>query len=126
MTRRPPRSSRYYTLCPYTTLFRSRIARALEVIRSTRKPLGWGHAHMEGGIGGEIALRPLLLLPPKPWLFERCDRRFEHMLERGAVEEVERLMERRLKPDLPVMRAIGVREIAAWQEGEIKIGRAHV
>src|SRR3546814_2067337 len=41
------------------------------------------------------------------------------MLERGAVEEVERLMERRLKPDLPVMRAIGVREIAAWQEGEI-------
>src|SRR3546814_14469285 len=65
------------------------------------------------------ALRPLLLLPPKPWLFERCDRRFEHMLERGAVEEVERLMDRRLKPDLPVMRAIGVREIAAWQEGEI-------
>src|SRR3546814_15358617 len=41
------------------------------------------------------------------------------MLEQGAVEEVERLMERRLKPDLPVMRAIGVREIAAWQEGEI-------
>src|SRR3546814_16690081 len=41
------------------------------------------------------------------------------MLERGAVEEVERLMERRLKPDLPVMRAIGVRDIAAWQEGEI-------
>src|SRR3546814_2520317 len=57
----------------------SRIARALEVIRSTRKPLGWWHAHMEGGIGGEIALRPLLLLPPKPWLFERCDRRFDHL-----------------------------------------------
>src|SRR3546814_12573255 len=41
------------------------------------------------------------------------------MLEQGAVEEVERLMERRLKPDLPGMRAIGVREIADWPEGEI-------
>src|SRR3546814_19381390 len=123
MRRRPPRSSRTDTHCPYTTLFRSvaeaylalqqedsesaarlapadssRIARALAVIRSTRKPLGWWHAHMEGGIGGEIALRPLLLLPPKPWLFERCASRFEHKPKRGPEEVCERLMERSPKP----------------------------
>lgn len=97
----------------------SRIARALEVVRSTGKPLGWWHAHMEGGIGEAISLRPLLLLPPRSWLFERCDRRFEQMLEHGAVKEAEQLMARNLPPDLPVMRAIGVREIGAWQRREM-------
>lgn len=92
----------------------NRIARALEVIRSTGRPLGWWHQHMEGGIGESITLRPLLLLPPKNWLLERCDRRFEQMLEQGAVEEVEQLLARKLVPNLPVMRAIGVREIEAW------------
>lgn len=97
----------------------SRVARALEVARSTGRPLGWWHRHMEGGIGEYIALRPLLLLPPREWLFERCDRRFEAMLEEGAVEEVEQLLARRLSPELPVMRAIGVRDIAAWLAGKI-------
>lgn len=97
----------------------SRIARALEVVRSTGQPLGWWHRHMEGGVGAQIALRPLLLLPPREWLFERCDRRFEAMLEQGAVEEVERLMARQLPSDLPVMRAIGVREIASWLAGDL-------
>ncbi|HKR17837.1 tRNA (adenosine(37)-N6)-dimethylallyltransferase MiaA [Rhizorhapis sp.] len=97
----------------------SRVARALEVVRSTGKPLGWWHQHMTGGIGKDIALHPLVLLPPREWLFERCDRRFEAMLEHGAIAEVERLLDRNLPTGLPVMRAIGVREIAAWLSGEI-------
>lgn len=92
----------------------NRIARALEVIRSTGRPLGWWHQHMEGGIGQSVTICPLVLLPPRSWLLARCDLRFEQMLEQGAVEEVERLLSRDLKPDLPVMRAIGVREIGAW------------
>ena len=40
------------------------------------------------------------------------------MIEHGAVEEVEALLRRRLDPKLPVMRAIGVREIAAFLNGE--------
>lgn len=97
----------------------SRVARALEVVRSTGKPLGWWHQHMVGGIGKDIALHPLVLLPPREWLFERCDRRFEAMLEHGAIAEVERMLDRNLPTGLPVMRAIGVREIAAWLSGEI-------
>lgn len=97
----------------------SRVARALEVVRSTGKPLGWWHQHMEGGIGDRINLRPLLLLPPRDWLFERCDQRFVGMLEQGAVDEVRMLMARKLPAELPIMRAIGVREIAAWLAGDI-------
>jgi tRNA dimethylallyltransferase len=41
------------------------------------------------------------------------------MAETGAVHEVEALLARKLDPSLPVMRAIGVREIAAFLAGEI-------
>ncbi len=91
----------------------TRIARALEVVRSTGRPLADWQQHLEGGIVDQVALRPLILLPPRDWLIARCDRRFAAMLDHGAAEEVATLMQRNLNPELPVMRAIGVREIAA-------------
>lgn len=96
----------------------TRIARALEVVRSTGRTLAHWQTLREGGIGGAVALHPLVLLPNRAWLYERCDRRFETMIESGAVEEVEALLARALDPMLPVMRAIGVREIASWLRGE--------
>ncbi|WP_427968391.1 tRNA (adenosine(37)-N6)-dimethylallyltransferase MiaA [Altererythrobacter sp.] len=95
-----------------------RIARALEVVRSTGKTLGQWQAEKSGGIADVIELHPLILLPDREWLYERCDRRFELMLEHGAIEEVERLLARQLSSDLPVMRAIGVPEIAAFLRGD--------
>lgn len=97
----------------------TRVARALEVVRSTGAPMAHWQAHKIGGIGDRVSLHPLILQPPRDWLLERCDRRFAAMLERGAVAEVEQLLARKLNPDLPVMRAIGVPEIARWQRGTI-------
>ena len=57
---------------------------------------------------------PLLLLPPRDWLAAGCDTRFDAMFEDGQ-DEVAALVARGLDPTLPVMRAIGVREIAAFQ-----------
>ncbi len=95
-----------------------RIARALEVVRSTGKPLAHWHGERVGGIGAGITLFPLVLLPERTRLYHRCDVRFERMMESGAVPEVEALLARELPPALPVMRAIGVREIAGWLRGE--------
>ncbi|WP_030540499.1 tRNA (adenosine(37)-N6)-dimethylallyltransferase MiaA [Sphingobium sp. DC-2] len=97
----------------------TRVARALEVVRSTGRTLALWQQHKSGGIAAQISLAPLILLPPRPWLFERCDRRFEQMVTDGGVEEAERLIARGLSPSLPVMRAIGVPEIAAWLGGRI-------
>ena len=96
----------------------TRIARALEVVRSTGRPLAHWQERRVGGIGSSIELRPLILLPDREWLYQRCDQRFAQMLDGGAAEEVEALLSRGLSPDLPVMRAIGVREIARWLKGE--------
>ena len=91
-----------------------RIARALEVKRSTGITLADWQMSKAGGIGDEVTLYPMVLEPDRPWLYERCDLRFEAMLEMGAIAEVEALLARELDPDLPVMRAIGVPEIAAF------------
>ena len=98
---------------------RQRIARALEVKRSTGVTLADWQIAKAGGIAEEVTLHPLVLLPDRTWLYERCDRRFAAMLEEGAIEEVAALVARELDPDLPVMRAIGVPEIAACLAGEI-------
>ncbi|MBU6266631.1 MAG: tRNA (adenosine(37)-N6)-dimethylallyltransferase MiaA [Sphingomonadales bacterium] len=102
----------------------TRVARALEVVQSTGRTLAEWQQRREGGIGDAIALHPLVLLPPRDWLYERCDRRFAVMLAHGALAEVEALLARDLDPDLPVMRAIGVPQIAAHLRGECTLAEA--
>ena len=98
----------------------TRIARALEVVRSTGRPLAQWQAERVGGIGHSVRLLPLILLPDRDWLIDRCDRRLAAMFDHGAIDEVRRLMARRdVPPDAPVRRAIGVREIAALLAGEV-------
>ncbi len=96
----------------------TRVARALEVVRSTGRPLAQWQEHKSGGIGDAVRLAPLILLPPRDWLYARCDRRFEAMISEEGLEEVRGLLERDLDPALPVMRAIGVPEIAAYLGGD--------
>lgn len=95
----------------------TRVARALEVVRSTGRPLAAWQAERTGGIAGQVSLHPAVLLPERQWLYERCDRRLAQMLETGAIEEVRALLGRELDPDLPVMRAIGVPEVAGFLRG---------
>lgn len=97
----------------------SRVKRALEVIRSTGASIIDWRQRLEGGIADEVDLRPLILLPPRDWLHDRCDQRFEQMMEQGAVDEVRSLLALNLPADAPVMRAIGVPEISAMLNGEI-------
>ena len=91
----------------------TRIARALEVALSTGKPLSVWQNVKTGGLSPSVSVSAMILLPPRDWLRARCDARFDAMLENGAMEEVQALLARRLDANLPVMRAIGVREIAA-------------
>ena len=95
----------------------ARISRALEVIRSTGRSLAKWQSALSGGIGDGVKLHAAILLPPRALLYPRCDARFAAMLAGGAIEEVRLLLARGLDPSLPVMRAIGVAEIAAFLAG---------
>jgi tRNA dimethylallyltransferase len=102
----------------------TRVARALEVIRSTGRPLKAWQGQKTGGIGEQVALVPLVLLPPRDWLHARCDARFETIFSDAGIAEVATLLARRLPPAAPVMRAIGVPEIAAYLRGALERGEA--
>lgn len=62
--------------------------------------------------------------PARPVLYAQCDSRFDAMLAEGARDEVTALLARNLNPDLPVMKAVGVPEIAAMIRGDWTLSMA--
>ncbi|HVJ00772.1 MAG TPA: tRNA (adenosine(37)-N6)-dimethylallyltransferase MiaA [Sphingomonas sp.] len=98
----------------------SRVARALEVVRSTGRPIGEWQARREGGIGSEIRLVPLILLPDRDWLGDRIDRRFVTMVAHAKDETKALLARTDIPADAPVLRAIGVPEMGALLRGQIE------
>ena len=107
---------------------RQRLLRAWEVITATGKSLLEWQRKMASGAEDAAAqdgptLTTILFLPPRDALYAACDRRFAEMIEAGAIDEVKALLAQGLDPDLPAMKAVGVREIAAYLKGEIDRAR---
>jgi len=97
---------------------RQRQVRAMAVAEATGRPLSWWQARPgRGGLAWRAA--GILLAPGREALYRRCDARLERMLATGALAEVEALLARRLPPDLPVMKAVGVPHLAALLRGEV-------
>ncbi|MDP3491317.1 MAG: tRNA (adenosine(37)-N6)-dimethylallyltransferase MiaA [Phenylobacterium sp.] len=97
---------------------RQRLVRAWQVYLSAGRALSDLQGETAAPLGPE-AWRGVVVEPPREALYARCDVRLAAMFEAGAVEEVSALLARRLDPALPVMKALGLREIAAWQAGEM-------
>lgn len=96
-----------------------RIARALEIVEASgRSILDFRQASGAAVIDAESAEK-IVVLPDRKILHERINRRFEKMLEMGAVEEVRALLALHLSPDMPVMKAIGVPQIAEMLAGRL-------
>lgn len=102
----------------------TRVARALEVVRATGKPLAYWQRQRVGGIAAEIHLAPLILLPDRDWLGQRIDTRFAEMLEAGRREAKALLARTDIPPDAPVLRAIGIPELRALFAGETDVVQA--
>ncbi|NPU09622.1 tRNA (adenosine(37)-N6)-dimethylallyltransferase MiaA [Bradyrhizobium sp. 83002] len=98
---------------------RTRVARALEVIDATGRPLADWHAETSLPLLPTGSTRALFIAPDREALYARIDARFDLMLERGALEEVERLAARGLDPLLPAMKAHGVPALIRYLKGEI-------
>ncbi len=95
-----------------------RILRAWSVMMATgRSIVEW---HREAHPAEDVPeLTTFLILPERKALYAACDRRFTDMIEAGAIDEVKALLALDLDPGLPAMKAVGVREIAAYLRGEI-------
>lgn len=100
-----------------------RIARGLEVARATGRPLSqWQKEPARPLLRGGLAR--IVLAPERELLRERCDRRFEAMVEEGALAEAEALAKLGLPDDVPLMKALGLRPLLGYLSGNIELSAA--
>jgi tRNA dimethylallyltransferase len=89
---------------------RMRVQRAWEVMTATGRPLALWQDETPAPVLPLHEAVPILFDVPKDWLEDRIARRFDLMVQHGALEEV-RTMRDRYDPALPACRAIGVPEL---------------
>ncbi|MHA6728946.1 tRNA (adenosine(37)-N6)-dimethylallyltransferase MiaA [Devosia sp. A369] len=97
-----------------------RLIRALAVKRHTGRKLSDFQQASAASMLAYFLLEKLILDPERDVLRQRIAMRFEQMFDGGAVAEVEALRALDLDPALPVMKAIGVREIGDWLDGVLR------
>ncbi len=104
---------------------RQRVLRALEVFEATgRSLLDWQGMHKTTGFLEGVRTARVLLEVERAELYRRCEARFDIMMSTGALEEVQTLLDRDLDPDLPVMKAVGVPQLAAYLRNEADLDDA--
>ncbi|ANL35003.1 tRNA delta(2)-isopentenylpyrophosphate transferase [Rhizobium phaseoli] len=96
-----------------------RIVRALEVIKATGRSIAEFQRRSGPVLIDAEAARKIVVLPDRAVLHARINGRFEKMLQQGAEDEVRALLALGLPAEAPVMKAIGVSQIAAMLKGEM-------
>jgi len=100
-----------------------RLVRAMGVVKATGRPLSeWQTDPHQGQLAGTPF--SLAVMPPRAELYQRIDARFDQMITQGALAEVEALGARQLDEGLPVMKALGVRELLSHLRGEMPLEQA--
>jgi tRNA dimethylallyltransferase len=102
---------------------RQRLVRAWSVYAATGAGLSDWQARTDPTLAPG-AWRAAALEPPRAALYARCDARLAGMVAAGALDEVAALIARGLDPELPAMKAVGVRELAAHLAGKAALPQA--
>jgi tRNA dimethylallyltransferase len=100
-----------------------RIIRAYEVVYHTGKAISCWHNQKRNFYDKKEFLTFCVDIERKN-LYKRCEKRFDMMLDNGAVEEVERLNYAKINPQLPAMKALGVPELLKLIRGEWELDMA--
>lgn len=111
------------TLAGLDTNNRARVQRAWEVQRATGRSLNSWQADTPPPVLQIENCTPLVFDVDKAWLLNQIVRRFDQMLEKGALDEVAAMRER-FDPALPAFKAIGVPELMSFLEGQMTLDQA--
>ena len=103
---------------------RTRIRRAYEVFEETGIPISEWHKKPMVKKIPEARFAVVKILPPKAELDDRIDKRLNLMIEKGALDEVEKLKEKDLSKSLPAMKALGVPEFMDLLDGKVMVNEA--
>jgi tRNA dimethylallyltransferase len=102
---------------------RARVQRAWEVLTATGRPLADWQDDTPPPLLPISTCKALVFEAEKDWLTPRIERRFDLMLDMGALDEVAR-MKHLYDPALPAFKAIGVPELMAHLDGQLTLDEA--
>jgi len=97
----------------------TRVRRAYEVFSSTGKSLSDWHKEDQIKIFDNAKFYVIKILPEREELYQRCNLRFDLMLEKNALNEIIELNKKKLNKNLPAMKAIGVPPLLDFINGKI-------
>ncbi|PHO02334.1 tRNA (adenosine(37)-N6)-dimethylallyltransferase MiaA [Rhodobacteraceae bacterium 4F10] len=100
-----------------------RVQRAWEVLRATGRPLAAWQDDTPAPMLAETDCVPILFDVDREWLNARIARRFQMMLDLGALDEARDNLER-WDPSLLSFKAIGAPELVAHLRGELPLDEA--
>jgi tRNA dimethylallyltransferase len=97
-----------------------RVIRALEVVRTTKKPFSEQRLKKEPAHDSFI----IGLTCERKELYRRIDRRVDCMIEQGFIDEVTTLLAMGYRPELPSMSGIGYKQIIMYLSGALTLDEA--
>jgi len=101
-----------------------RIVRALEVLESTGRSITHWREMKGASLVDDASLQRVVIDPGREVSNARIERRFNQMIDGGALDEVQTLLNLDLDPSLPAMKSIGVPELEAFLQGAISRDQA--
>jgi tRNA dimethylallyltransferase len=96
---------------------RQRLIRAYEVVAATGRSLAAWQAEPPLRVPLPAPVTGLGLMPPRAEVYARIGQRLDAMIAAGALDELRALRGRDLAPDLPLLKAVAVRELLAYLDG---------
>jgi tRNA dimethylallyltransferase len=103
---------------------RQRLIRAWEVLEATGRPLALWQSEAAEGPPGHLRFAALLLDPPRAALYQACEHRLDSMISASVIEELRMFLASDPDPDWPLMKAVGLPELARHIAGELPLSEA--
>ena len=100
-----------------------RVLRSFEVVLQTGKTLSWWHKQKKISPIVKNA-KKILIMPSKKEIYARIDKRFDLMINDGAIEEVRNVFNKNLTLDLPSLKTLGVKQLFSYFKNLIPIDEA--
>jgi tRNA dimethylallyltransferase len=100
-----------------------RIIRALEVYLSTKKPFSEHFSHTKSSVEDFNIIKIGLKLERQE-IYKRIEQRTDNMFERGLIQEVEGLLQKRIDESSPPFRALGYKHALQYLKKEIPLEEA--
>lgn len=94
-----------------------RLIRAMEILEHTGKSLAYWQSLPPVAPPAHLRFVKAALLPPREWLYARCNERFDAMLAQGALDEVRDFPAPDAQGGWPLHKALGYPELRAYLDG---------